>query len=224
MRGGLLEVKMSNIAQIKTALKRDRMGMLRAVLRAMRLPVLAISLMGSMAVAGVDDDVKKIQGMVQDCVVQERDVCVVFGATQLMTDIASLNYLYTNDKAGLDTLVSAFEKASFKMSSTGRADFRKFLSENAIWTLDYYNERFLAEVDPDYAYEDVRHFYAAYQLMRADACNDLKNAPCAESALWNVRNAQTAERWPSIVERFAMEQTQAETLVSALFETYKGRF
>jgi hypothetical protein len=174
--------------------------------------------------ADIAEEVKGTQNMVQECITQERDVCVVFGATQLMTDIESLNYLFTFDQEGLDMLVSAFEKASFKVSSQGRPDFRKFLSENAIWTLDYYNERFLAEVDPDYSYEDVRHFYAAYQLMRADACHDLKNDPCTESALWNVQNAQKKDRWPSIVERFAMDDNQSTDLVDGLFKTYKGKF
>lgn len=124
----------------------------------------------------------------------------------------------------MDDLVASFEKASFKVSSVGRPDFCKFLSENAIWTLDYYNEHFLAEVDPDYSYEDVRHFYAAYQLIRADACHDLKNSPCAVSALWNVRNARKQDRWASIFDRFAMDDSQASALVDDLFKTYKDKF
>lgn len=221
MHVGQLGANMTNAARKGTAVLRTHTGVFGAVLRAF---CFSVCLSAPMAHADLADDVLEVQNMVQDCALQKRDVCVVFGATQLMTDIPSLNYLYTNDKAGLDRLVSAFEKASFKVSSTGRPDFRKFLSENAIWTFDYYNERFLAEVDPDYSYEEVRHFYAAYQLMRADACHALKNAPCTESALWNVRNAQGKDRWPTIVERFAMEQAQSETLVAELFETYKGRF
>ncbi|GEM_PF-3544536 len=196
----------------------------RLVLRSVRVPVFAMLMVAPMAQADIAEDVKELQNMVQDCSLQKRDVCVVFGATQLMTDLASLNYLYTFDQDGLADLVASFEKSSFKVSSVGRPDFRKFLSENAIWTLDYYNERFLAEVDPDYSYETVRHFYAAYQLMRADACHDLKNAPCTESALWNVRNAQKKDRWPLIVERFAMDDGQATDLVTELFQTYKDRF
>ena len=199
-------------------------GSLTKGLRVLQLSTLAMTLSVPMAQADIADEVKEVQNMVQDCTLQKRDVCVVFGATQLMTDIPSLNYLYTYDKPGLDDLVSSFEKASFKVSSVGRPDFRKFLSENAIWTLDYYNERFLAEVDPEYSYEDVRHYYAAYQLMRADACHDLKNDPCTESALWNVKNAQKKERWPSIVERFSMDDSQASDLVAGLFKTYKDKF
>jgi hypothetical protein len=221
MRVGLLVADMTNTAHNNSVKNGKRFDVICAGLRAVCLP---LALIGSVAQADIAEEVKDVQNMVQDCVFQKRDVCVVFGATQLMTDLASLNYLYSNDKDGLEKLVSAFEKSSFKVSSSGRPDFRKFLSENAIWTLDYYNERFLAEVDPDYSYENVRHFYAAYQLMRADACHDLKNAPCTESALWNVRNAQGKDRWPTIVERFAMEEAQSETLVSELFETYKGRF
>lgn len=193
-------------------------------LRALQFSILMLVLTAPIAQADIAEEVKEVQNMVQDCTLQKRDVCVVFGATQLMTDIPSLNYLYTYDKSGLDDLVTSFEKASFKVSSVGRPDFRKFLSENAIWTLDYYNERFLAEVDPDYSYENVRHFYAAYQLMRADACHDLKNDPCTESALWNVKNAQKKDRWPSIVERFSMDDSQADDLVVGLFKAYKDKF
>jgi hypothetical protein len=210
--------KIAQIISLKMA------GSLTSGLRALKLSAFALTLYAPTAHADIAEEVLKIQNMVQDCTLQKRDVCVVFGATQLMTDIPSLNYLYTHDKLGLDDLVASFEKASFKVSSVGRPDFRKFLSENAIWTLDYYNERFLAEVDPEYSYEDVRHFYAAYQLMRADACHDLKNDPCTESALWNVKNAQKKDRWPSIVERFSMDDNQASVLVGGLFETYKDKF
>jgi len=193
----------------------------------MRLPKIALAiacLIGSAVHADVSDDVKTAQTMVQDCSQQGRDICVVFGATQIMTDIPSLSYLYETDVDALLDLVSKFEKASFKVSATGRPDFRKFLAENAIWTMDFYNERFLASNDPDYSYEKVRHFYAAYQLLRADACRELKNDPCAESALWSVASARDKNLWDGIVERFKMDTSQSSELVEDLFAAYDGKF
>jgi len=174
--------------------------------------------------AEVADEVKTAQTMIQECAAQGRDICVVFGATQIMTDIPSLSYMYDSDADALLELVSAFEKASFKVSAAGRPDFRKFLAENAIWTMDFYNERFLAENDPSYSYEKIRHFYAGYQLLRADACRELKNDPCAESALWNVANARKKGRWPGVAERFNMEPSQSQDLVNDLFVAYNGKF
>lgn len=161
---------------------------------------------------------------VRECAETKRDVCVVFAATQIMTSVPILNHLFVNERDVLDEVIAQFEKASFRVSAVGRPDFRKFLAENAIWTMDYYNERFLSITDPDYSYERVRHFYAAYQLLRAAACDEMQNDPCTESSLWYVNNAQNKEYWGQIVDRFAMEEAQSVALVDSLFQKYEGRF
>ncbi|MEM7241854.1 MAG: hypothetical protein AAF429_06685 [Pseudomonadota bacterium] len=182
------------------------------------------SIIAPVAQADVDREVADIRALVDDCVAKSRDVCVVFGATQMLTNVDMLNHFYTEDTAGLEQFVNTFERASFRIALEGRPDFRKFLAENAIWTMDYYNERFLARVDPEYIYEDVRHFYAAYQLARAAACDEADNAPCTESALWYVKNAQDKNYWDRVVDRFQILPEQSDLLLGALFEQYEGRY
>jgi len=179
---------------------------------------------GSVAFGDVEGDVADIRATVDACVEKQRDVCIVFGATQLLTNIDMLNYFFTNDQEGMEEFVQVFERASYRIALAGRPDFRKFLAENAIWTMDYYNERFVARVDPDYVYEDVRHFYAAYQLARAAACDEAENAACTESALWYVKNAQDKNYWDQVVERFEIPTEQSVDLLSSLFEEYEGRY
>ena len=176
------------------------------------------------AQADVAREVADIRALVDDCVEKSRDVCIVFGATQMLTNVDMLNYFYTEDSAGLEEFVNTFERASFRIALEGRPDFRKFLAENAIWTMDYYNERFMSRVNSEYIYEDVRHFYAAYQLARAAACDETDNAPCTESALWYVKNAQDKNYWDQVVDRFQILPEQSDLLLGTLFAQYEGRY
>ena len=188
------------------------------------LGVALAACIGSATFAGVEEDVADIRATVAACVEKQRDVCVVFGATQLLTDIDMLNHFYASDQDGMDEFVQTFERASFRIALDGRPDFRKFLAENAIWTMDYFNERFMARVNPDYIYEDVRHFYSAFQLARAAACDATENAACTESALWYVKNAQDKNYWDQVVTRFDMSPEQSQDLLGSLFERYAGRY
>jgi len=188
------------------------------------LGVVFAGAMAPFAQADVAGEVADIRSLVDDCVEKSRDVCVVFGATQLMTDISMLNHFFTEDPEGLDAFVNTFERASYRIALEGRPDFRKFLAENAIWTMDYYNERFLSRVSTEYIYEDVRHFYSAFQLARAAACDETDNAACTESALWYVKNAQDKNYWDQVVDRFQMLPEQSDLLLGALFEQYEGRY
>lgn len=54
----------------------------------MQVSVISWAMFAPAAHADIAVEVKEFQNMVQDCTLQKRDVCVVFGATQLMTDIA----------------------------------------------------------------------------------------------------------------------------------------
>lgn len=168
-------------------------------------------------------DVVDLRTMAEGCVNQGRDVCTVFASTQILTSLENLWYLQANDPDTIDWFLAAFEKASFRVSSEGNPSFRKFLAENALWTLDYFNERFASLTDETYDYENVRHFYAAYQLMRADACDQLNNAPCAESSLWHIQNARAKDYWPQIVERYEIDDEFAVALTERLLDEYKGR-
>ena len=179
---------------------------------------------GTFAQADTAGEVADIRALVDECVANQKDICVVFGATQMLTSTELLNHFFTEDFAGLEEFVGNFERASFRIASTGRPDFRKFLAENAVWTMDYYNERFLSRVDPEYNYENVRHFYAAYQLARAAACDEAANDACTESALWYVKNAQDRNFWDQVVERFQIPAEQHQDQLSQLFAKYEGRY
>lgn len=181
--------------------------------------------MGISGVANADiaQEIATTKTTVETCSKQGRDICVVTALTGILTSIDHLDYIFVNEPDTLANMVTSFEKSSFSVASEGRPTFRKFLAENAIWTLDFYFERFDARVNPNYSYEGVRHFFAAHQLLRADACDELNNAPCAASAMWNVKNAQNEELWPQIVERFQMQDRFVEDVPNRLFAAYQDQ-
>ncbi|GHA53477.1 hypothetical protein GCM10008927_19130 [Amylibacter ulvae] len=183
----------------------------------------AIGLMVSPMAADVGDETISLHAMAEDCVVAKRDVCVVMASTQVLTSMDMMEHLYKNDAAKLARFAELFEVSSFKTLQTGRPAFRKFLAENAIWTLDFYNERFRAGFEDDYSYEKVRHNYAAFQLLRAQACDELNNAPCAESALWSLNNTQKGGHWDDVVTHFQMKEELAIQLPAKMLAEYKGR-
>ncbi len=193
-------------------------------MKRLAVAIIASLFFSASAHADAAGEVSDVRNLVAECVSEGKDICVVFGATQLLTDVELLNHFYTEDREGLDAFIVDFERASYRIASNGRPDFRKFLAENAIWTMDYYNERFLSRVEPDYNYENVRHFYAAYQLARAAACDAVENDACTESALWYVKNAQDKNYWDQVVERFAIPSEQHQDQLSQLFAKYEGRY
>ncbi len=187
------------------------------------LSLIASLMVATAATADVQSETKEMQVMAENCLEQKREICVVMASTMVLNSFDSMNYLFANDPEGLTRMATLFEQSTFKSLQTGRPEFRKFIAENAIWTMDFYNERFRARVEDEYSYENVRHFYAAFQLMRAQACDELKNAPCAESALWHVANAQKGEHWPKVIDHFAMDEKLATDLPAKMMADYKGR-
>jgi hypothetical protein len=183
--------------------------------------VLAFS--GTPSSAGLESDLADLKKTAETCVESGRNVCVVSTSTQVLTSSRNLEYLFAADPDLVEWYVRIFQRASFEVAKEGRPVFRKFLTENATWALDFHSElrKFLGKRPLGQRQKEIA--FAGYDLLRADACHTIKVEHCAVAATRGVYNAQKRQYWDMVVERFEMEEPFVSQMPTRMIDLYKDQ-
>ncbi|GLQ34772.1 hypothetical protein GCM10007939_10550 [Amylibacter marinus] len=173
------------------------------------------------AFADLQGDLSKLKIKTETCVEKQRNLCVVSASTQVLTSSRNLEHLFKNDPELVEWYVKIFQKASFEVAKDGRAPYRKFLSENATWALDFHSElrKFLGELPLGARRMDIA--FAGYGVIRADACREIKIEHCAIAATRSVHLAHKREYWDQVIQRFEMKEPFVTILPAALIAQYE---
>jgi hypothetical protein len=181
---------------------------------------LAAGCFATPSVADLGADLSKFKIKTEGCVESGRNVCVVATSTQILTSSRNLKYLFDADPDLVEWYVRIFQRASFEVAATGRPSFRKFLTENATWALDFHSElrKFLGHEPLGIRQKEIS--FAGFDLIRADACTVLKIEHCAVAATRGVYNAQRRQYWDMVIERFELEEPYTAEMPARLIELY----
>ncbi len=182
---------------------------------------LAAGCLGTSSLAGLEADLLNLKEKTESCIETGRNVCVVSASTQVLTSSRNLDYLFDADPDLVEWYVRIFQVASFEVAKKGRPPFRKFLSENATWALDFHSElrKFLGQQPLGVRQREIA--FAGYDLIRAEACHTMKIDHCALAATRGVYNAQRRQYWDMVVERFALDEPYKSTLPTRMITFYE---
>jgi len=184
---------------------------------------LAIGSIGSSSFADLGNDLSLLKDKVEGCVETGRDVCVVAAATEVLTSSRNLNYLFDTDADMVEWYVRIFQKSSFEVAKSGRPPFRKFLTENATWALDFHSEirKFLGQDPLGIRQREIA--FAGYDLIRAEACHVLEINHCALAATRGVYNAQRRQYWDMVIERFTLKEPFRSEMPARMIAIYEDK-
>lgn len=177
-----------------------------------------------MASAGLQEDLRDLKKSTETCVESQRHICVIGSTTQVLTSSKNLEYLFETDPDIVEWYVRVFQRASFEVAKSGRAPFRKFMTENATWALDFHSElrKFLGQLPLGDHQKAIA--FSGYDLLRADACDEINIEHCAVAATRGVNRAHARQYWDQVVERFELEEPFKAQLPKELIEKYQDQF